>query len=121
MVEALGVAGIIICIGGMAVLLAGYILSLGVWTKPKDGFDREYDALIQGLVRGGMLELNSTHTVKAGDLKIWIANYPGEKYGSPYDCGVCEDLTVSVATRRMLHDHVKKLHMLLAFEKARKA
>lgn len=83
-------------------------------------YDREYNRIVKTLIRGGMIELYSAYSVKAGNLQIWVGNWPYQ-YGSPWGCGVSEDLRISYLTKCALRRHIKLLSSVKALEKARGA
>ena len=83
-------------------------------------YDREYNRIVKTLIRGGMIELNCEYTVRAGNLQIWVGNWP-YAYGYPWGCGVSEHLRISFPTKCALRRHIKLLSSVKVLEKARGA
>lgn len=116
MSDPIGLIGIACLAVGAACLVP--CVYRGVSQSAEDVFNRDYDRLINTLIDGNMIVRDSAHTAIAGNLRIWVANYP-HSFGHPYGCGIGEHLQISADTKRRLHDHMQRLDTLLAVQKAR--
>ncbi|WP_313349803.1 hypothetical protein [Paracoccus sp. (in: a-proteobacteria)] len=105
-------------VAGVSVL--PLFISWAIKRREKEEFDPDYDRIVNALIRGGMIEIEDKFTVKAGDLRIWVENYP-YSYGHPYGCGVSADLKLSNQTKKALRDHVARLSVLKVLERVRRA
>ena len=110
------VFGYIAIVMGVSPLLT--MIAVVVWRA--FSYDREYNRIVKTLIRGGMIELYSAYSVKAGNLQIWVGNWPYQ-YGNPWGCGVSEDLRISFPTKCALRRHIKLLSSVKVLEKARGA
>lgn len=70
--------------------------------------NEEYDRLINRLIDEDKIRLNDRFTVTAGDLLIWVENYP-YAYGHPMNDTLSMRLFPSMKTRHRLNAHVGKL------------
>lgn len=78
----------------------------------------DYDNLIRTLVDGDMFELLDDHTIQAGNLRVWVSNYP-YSFGHPYSCGVSPTLTLSRPTKWKLKNYVERKSVLAALERVK--
>lgn len=100
-----------------AVFVSFYKLSRG---NDQGEVDKEYDRLVNLLIDARRIQIEDEYTAIAGELRIWISNYQ-YAYGRPYRCGISERLLPSRKTRKKLRDHIARLSILAALEKANAA